>query len=161
LQRKTKQVFSSQHDKPRGNLQTPSQNIHAIPRQKPPKKERYGKHATKKHCDLFNDYPYQHHIFALIITIGPTPQICNQYLSKQTNPRGLDILRKLQKMPLDKTNAEQLDTLDTFFKNNQDLLNNQNPVQNQLYPYITNPNNQINEESLKGKFPFLLQELIK
>jgi hypothetical protein len=64
-------------------------------------------------------------------------------------------------MPLDKTNAEQLDTLDTFFKNNQDLLNNQNPVQNQLYPFITNPNNQINEESLKGKFPFLPQELIK
>jgi hypothetical protein len=64
-------------------------------------------------------------------------------------------------MPLDKTNAEQLDTLDTFFKNNQDLLNNQNPVQNQLYPYITNPNNQINDESLKGKFPFLPQELIK
>jgi hypothetical protein len=64
-------------------------------------------------------------------------------------------------MPLDKTNTEQLDTLITFFKNNQDLLNNQNPVQNQLYPYITNPNNQINEESLKGKFPFLLQELIK
>jgi hypothetical protein len=115
----------------------------------------------RKHCDLLNDYPYQYHIFALIITIGPTPQICNQYLNKQTNLRSLDILRKLQKMPLDKTNAEQLDTLDTFFKNNQDLLNNQNPVQNQLYPYITNPNNQINDESLKGKFPFLPQELIK
>ena len=48
LQRKTKQVFSSQHDRLQGNLQTPSQNIHAILRQKPPKKERYGKHATKK-----------------------------------------------------------------------------------------------------------------
>ena len=83
-----------------------------------PKKRDMEYMPLRKNCDLLNNYSYQHHIFALIITMGPIPQICNQYLSKQTNPRGLDILRKLQKMPLDKTNIEQLDTLNTFFKNN-------------------------------------------
>lgn len=48
---------------------------------------------------LLSKYPIQHLIYALIITYSPSPQICNQRLIDNLDPRCLTILRRLHNMP--------------------------------------------------------------
>ena len=49
-----------------------------------------------RHKPILSQYPLQSQIYTLIIAYGPTPQICDQHMTENIDPRCLTILKKLQ-----------------------------------------------------------------
>ena len=64
--------------------------------QNPPNQELTNIH---RHKPLLSQHPLHSQIYALIITYGPTPQICDQHLTEEIDHRCLIILKRLQKHP--------------------------------------------------------------
>ena len=114
----------------------------------------------QKHKPTLSKYPLHLQIYALIITYSPIPQECNQHMTNGIDPRCLNILRKIQKLPHNIT-------LNITHMNNHTQNTTPNSI-TQAYTHINTKLAQgapINMSTLKNEIPHIphhiLQEIIK
>ena len=113
----------------------------------------------RKHSSLLSAYPINHQIYAFIIAYSPIPNICNQLMSNNLDPRCLTILRRLHNQPPNTYPTKQHITPTSI---------TQITTLAQVYSYINDniaKGHLINMQNLSNKFPHIphkiLEELIK
>ena len=107
-------------------------------------------------------YQNQHHppprlLCALIITISPILETCNQLLIETPTPDWTTTL--LEKMTLLQNLPERhilrTHPYTSFIQNNQHLINPKKSINKEIYNFIHENSHNINLEILTNKFPFL------